>query len=118
MVDILGPLAEGPQMGEPHQLSEDGPVGERDLMLLTMHSLSFTAKGLARTLICSGGLDVLQAVTTQESQPVSGVCFLPMRHNHSGLRWLALVLDSLLCHKGNPSSRFSSKDILGPCHGT
>lgn len=95
-------------------LSEDEQAGEGDLVLLTMHSLSFTVKGLTQALVYSVGLDVLQAVITQASQPVFGVCFLPMRHNRCGLSLLASVLDSLQSRKGNPSSIFLPRTFWAP----
>lgn len=54
-------------------------------------------------------------VSSKQPQPAFGVCFLPKRHSHCGLRLLASVLDGLQSQKWNPSS-FPSRDVLGPCH--
>lgn len=59
MVDVLGALAGGLQMGEAHQLSEGRRGWESET------SLFFTAEGLIRALVYSVGFSVLQAVTTQ-----------------------------------------------------
>lgn len=112
--DILSRPARDQQTGEPHQLSEPEPVWRARPQLLTTRSLSFTVKGLTQAAVYSVGLDVLQAVITQTSRPVSGVCFLPMGHNRCALSLLAPVLDGLQRRKGNPSSVFLPRAFWVP----
>lgn len=114
--DILSRPARDQQTGEAHQLSEAEPVWRARPPLLTTYSLSFMVKGLTQAPVYSAGLDVLQAVITQTSRPVSGVCFLPMGHNqHVSL--LASVLDRLQSRKGNPSCIFLPRAFWVPAMG-
>lgn len=74
MADILGSLSGDLEEGEPQALRRRAGGTVRP-PALTMHSLSFTAEELARALIYSVCLEVLQPVTTQEPQPESGFAF-------------------------------------------
>lgn len=113
MIDILGPLAGDLQTGKPLRGSAGGRVRPRafDNALIIFHS---KRTGLNSHLLC---LDVLQAVTTLDSQPVFGVCLIPVRYKCHGLSLLASVQTVFEVARGIPA-RFFFQGLSGSPHGT